>query len=50
MMTDTMKHIFGVEVIEPGLKMLRRSSEDGLKQCQEFGGKIVETIKESKLV
>jgi flavodoxin short chain len=50
MMTDTMKHIFGMKVIEPGLRMLRRPNEDGLKQCQEFGGKIGETIKESKLV
>jgi len=50
MMTDTMKHIFGMKVIEPGLRMLRKPSEDGLKQCQEFGGKIGETIKESKLI
>jgi flavorubredoxin len=50
MMTDTMKHIFGMKVIEPGLRMLRNPSEDGLKQCQEFGGKIGETIKESKLI
>jgi flavodoxin short chain len=45
MMTDTMKHIFGMNVIEPGLKMLRRPSESGLKQCQEFGRKIVDKIK-----
>jgi len=50
MMTDTMKHIFGMKVIEPGLRMLRRPSEDSLKQCQEFGEKIGETIKQSKLV
>jgi flavodoxin I len=50
MMTDTMKHIFGMNVIEPGLKMLRRPSEDGLKQCREFGRKIAEKIKESKLI
>jgi flavodoxin short chain len=44
MMTDTMKHIFEMDVIEPGLKVLRRPSEDGLKQCQEFGRKIAEKI------
>jgi flavodoxin short chain len=49
MMTDTMKHVFGMNVIEPGLKMLRRPSEDGLKQCREFGKRIGEKIKESKL-
>ena len=31
MMTDTMKHIFGMKVMEPGLRLLRRPSEDGLK-------------------
>ena len=50
MMADIVKHIFGMTVIEPGLRMLRRPSEDGLEQCQEFGGKIGETIKESKLI
>ena len=44
MMTDTMKHVFGMNVIEPGLKIQRRPSESGLKQCQEFGGKVAETI------
>ena len=48
MMTDTMKHIFGMNVIEPGLKMLRRPTEDGLKQCQEFGRKVAEKIKQSR--
>jgi len=45
MMTDTMKHVFGMNVIEPGLKMLRRPTDDGLKQCQEFGRKIAGKIK-----
>jgi len=45
MMTDTMKHIFEMNVIEPGLKILRRPSESGLKQCQEFGREIAEKIK-----
>jgi flavodoxin I len=45
MMTDTMKHIFGMNVIEPGLKILRRPEEGGLKQCREFGRRIAEKIK-----
>ena len=44
MITDTMKHIFGMNMIEPGLKMLRRPGEGGLKQCQEFGRKIAGEI------
>ena len=47
MMTDTMKHVFGMNVIEPGLKMLRRPGEGDLEQCREFGRKIAEKIKES---
>jgi flavodoxin short chain len=45
MMTDTMKHVFGMNVIEPGLKMLRRPDESALKQCQEFGRRIAEKVK-----
>lgn len=48
MMTDTMKHIFGMKVIEPGLKMLRGLSESSLKECQQFGRKIAEEIKDKK--
>jgi len=48
MMTDTMKHIFGMNVIEPGLKMLRRPTEAGLKQCQYFGRKIAEKAKNGR--
>jgi flavodoxin short chain len=44
MMTDTMKHVFGMKVIEPGLKMLRKPDEDGLKQCREFGRRVAERI------
>jgi len=44
MMTDTMKHIFEMNVIEPGLKMLRAPDDNGLKQCQEFGRKIAEKM------
>ena len=45
MMTDTMKHVFGMNVIEPGLKMLRRPGEGSLKQCREFGRKIAGKVK-----
>jgi len=48
MMTDTMKHVFGMKVIEPGLKILHRPSENGLEQCQGFGRTVVEKIKETK--
>jgi hypothetical protein len=44
-MTDTMKQIFGMDVIKPGLKMLRRSDEGGLKQCRELGRRIAEKVK-----
>jgi flavorubredoxin len=40
-----MKNIFEMDVIEPGLKILRRPNESGLKQCQEFGRKIAGKIK-----
>jgi flavorubredoxin len=40
MITDTIKHMFGMNVMEPGLKMLRRPGKDGLKRCQEFGRRI----------
>jgi len=45
MMSDTMKHIFGMEVMEPGLKIQRRPSESSLGQGKEFGKKIAEKIK-----
>jgi len=48
MMTDTMKHIFEMNVMEPGLKLLRGPMGSELKQCQEFGKKIAGKIKESR--
>jgi flavorubredoxin len=47
MMTDTTKHIFGMTVIEPGLGILRKATDDGLKQCRECGRRIAEKIRES---
>ena len=45
MMADTMKHIFGMNVIEPGLKVLRRPNEGGLEQCHDLGKTVAEKIK-----
>jgi len=45
-MSDTMKHVFGMNVVEPGLKLLRRPSEIGLSQCKDFGKKIAERTKQ----
>jgi flavorubredoxin len=47
MMIDTMKHIFEMSVLEPGLKVLRRPSESGLEQCRNLGRTTVEKMKES---
>ena len=45
MLNDTMKHIFEMEVIEPGLKIKRKPDKDGLKKCKEFGKQIAEKAK-----
>jgi hypothetical protein len=45
MMTDTMKQNFRMNVIEPGLKILRRPGEGDLKQRQEVGSRIAEKVK-----
>jgi flavodoxin short chain len=39
-MADTMKHVFEMNVMEPGLKLLRRPSERDLNECKAFGRKI----------
>jgi len=39
-MADTMKHVFGINVMEPGLKLLRRPSERDLNECRAFGKKV----------
>ena len=48
MMSDTMKHIFKMDVMEPGLKLVGRPSGSSLEQGREFGRKIAEKIKEHK--
>jgi len=45
MMSDTMKHIFGMDVMEPGLKLVGRPSGSSLEKGKEFGRKIAEKIK-----
>jgi len=47
MMTDTMKHIYGMNVLEPGLRILRRPSESGLEQYRNWRRTIVEKMKEA---
>ena len=42
MMSDTMKHIFGMDLMEPGLKLTGRPSGSSLKKGKEFGRKIAE--------
>ena len=48
MMSDTMKHIFRMNVMEPGLKLTGRPSGSSLEKGKEFGRKIAEKIKEYK--
>ena len=48
MLVDTMKHIFEMNVIEPGLKVLRRPGESSSKQCNAFGRTIAEKIRGSQ--
>jgi flavodoxin short chain len=48
MITDTMKHIFQMNVIEPGLKLLQRPEGSDIEACVEFGRKIAGKIKELK--
>ena len=44
-LTETMKNLAGMDVIEPGLKVKRRPSEKGLEECRAFGKKIADKIK-----
>jgi len=44
-LTETMKNLARMDVIEPGLKVKRRPTEKGLEECREFGKKIAEKIK-----
>jgi flavodoxin short chain len=50
MVTDAMKHIFQMNVIEPGLKLLQRPEGSDMEACVEFGKKIAGKIKEVKSV
>jgi flavodoxin short chain len=44
-MTETLKNLAGMNVIEQGLRIKRRPTEKGLEECREFGKKIAEKIK-----
>jgi len=48
MITDTMKHILKMNVIEPGLKLLQRPEGSDIEACVEFGRRIAAKIKEAK--
>lgn len=48
MITDTMKHIFQMNVIEPGLRLRQRPEGSDIEACVEFGRKIAAKIKEVK--
>ena len=43
-MTDSMRDIFGMDVVEPGLKLLTGWDEGCLEECREFGKKVAEKI------
>ena len=44
-LTETMKNLAEMDVIEPGLRIKRRPTEKNLEECREFGNKIAESIK-----
>ncbi len=44
MIHDTMKHIFEMDMIEPGLKMKGTEIATGEEVCEDFGRKIAERI------
>jgi len=44
-LTETMKNLAEMDVIEPGLKVKRRPSEKDLEECRAFGKKIADKIK-----
>lgn len=48
MITDTMKYVFQMHIIEPGLKLLQRPEGSDMEACVEFGRKIAARLKEIK--
>jgi flavorubredoxin len=46
MISDTMKHVLGMDVLEPKAKLEGKADEFGQGQYREFGRKIAEKIKE----
>ncbi|MBM4445419.1 MAG: FprA family A-type flavoprotein [Chloroflexi bacterium] len=45
-MTETMKHVFGMNVVEPGLNVLERQSDPNISR--EFGKKIGESAQQRR--
>jgi flavorubredoxin len=45
MISDTMKHVLGMDVLEPKVKLEGKADEFGQGQYREFGRKIAEKIK-----
>ena len=43
-MIDKMRHTFGMDIVEPGLKQMSGWDESRLQQCMDFGNKIAEKI------
>ncbi len=48
MITDTMKHVLLMNVIEPGLKLRQRPEKSDIESCVEFGRMIARKIQEVK--
>jgi flavodoxin short chain len=48
MLTETMRHVFQMNVIEPGLYLQQRPEKSDMEACVEFGRKIAGKIKEVK--
>ena len=48
MITDTMKHVLHMNVIEPGLKLLQRPEKSDIESCVEYGRTIARKIQEGK--
>lgn len=43
-MTDSMRDVFKMDMVEPGLKLLSGWDADRLQECMEFGKRIAEKI------
>lgn len=48
MMHDTMKHVFGMVMVTPALRLIGKPSGNSLKECRDFGKTIAKSIKNAK--